>query len=208
MIRGNIPKRKLYTFIRILITILHGLLQDLRSYLVANKLKHIVSKGEKNQEDLSKREVTQLINTACNFLIARHGSNPNILHRKSLGGTIYALFPRLEVEKICKKLTQRVVNLKRVPTVMKSHESVEAFVSNRKIDEKVFQTVAVESKNEGKDFEDLLEVHKIALLDGAENESCTTNYDEEFLDDEDETIESFSIASNKTDDGDVLYKTE
>lgn len=97
------------------------LIQEFRSFLIAHHLKHIVSKGEKNEEAISIFEIISLIQAAANFLMARCGQKPEIKQRKSLTATIVKLFPRLNANTILKKLDQRIKNVQRTPKVIKKH---------------------------------------------------------------------------------------
>lgn len=144
-------------------------------------------KGEKNEEDLNKCEQFQLIRAGCEFLVSQHGLQPTLSLRRSLSEVIHTLFPRLEVEYICKKITQRVTNLQRSSEVNKAHnqagvrQNVETIPLKGNNDKKSFQALKVEKENE---FFEEISVNGISTVED-EYESDIIYEEEDFLEEED-----------------------
>lgn len=164
-----------------MITIIYWFSQDLRAYLLANNLKHVVLKGVENGNDLEKHFVLLLIRKACDFLVTQHGPRPKLEHRKSLTETIHALFPQLEKTVIYKKITERMNNMERSgrkdrKIVCKNRKTMS---SNTRND---FPAGMVNTSNEGRDIEELLQTHKIVL--SCENYTESECYGEEYLEDD------------------------
>lgn len=131
-------------------------LQEFRSFLVANHLKHIVIKAEKNEECLNKIETIHLMQVSANLLIARHGMKPNLVQRKSFAATITDLFPQLDVQSVLKKLNQRIKNVGRRPKVQETH--VRAI--NKQIDDYDNLDRPAESVS---DYDDMVTAHNIQI---------------------------------------------
>lgn len=150
-------------------------IQELRSYLVANNLKHIVLKGANNEDDLTKKENVELIKVAYSYLIVQHGPHPKLAERKQLATKVCTLFPRLNYETVLKKLSQRGTNFNR-------KAQKEQQIRNRSIDVRDKTT----AETENFDFEQALEVHNIAkpVQDDANGDEKAEYIDEEYIIDE------------------------
>lgn len=115
--------------------------QELRNYFLEHHLKHIVLKGEKNEENLNNSEINDLIRAACNFLVAQHGPNPKQADRTLLADSIHVQFPRLDSKLIFKKLSARTINIRRPRKVNKARNRIKAET----------KTIESNGKTDGKD---------------------------------------------------------
>lgn len=110
-----------------------AILQEFSNYLIGNKLKHLLTKSEADEENLTKFEIIDLIRVANHFLVEKYGPKPDPKTRMTLSKTIHGLFPRLQPEVIVKKITDRNNHLRR--------KVAEEKTSNRVRKEQITSTV-------------------------------------------------------------------
>lgn len=145
---------------------LHYFSQAFRSYLISSRMKHIVVKGEKNEEILNKGELIELIKAAINFLVVQHGPKPGFAERQSLTEMIHKLFPQLDPKMILKKLNQRVTNVNRIPKVKKYKSRAKVCVSKISSSDKndcldILGVDSVDGGGPNNDYEELLTAFEI-----------------------------------------------
>lgn len=110
----------------------------------------------------------ELNRAACEFLTLKHGLKHRAEERKLLADDINAIFPRIEAEKILKKITDKLKNERRIPKATKACDQTQLRKKNDTI-----------SSNRKIDYDELLQSHNIgATVKG--NDDCS----EEYLDDE------------------------
>lgn len=139
-------------------------------------MKHVVLKGEKNEEELSKHEMVSVIQAAANFVIAQLGHKPSIEDRKSFAATIVKLFPKLKANEVFKKLDQRLKNVLRTTKVKKIYNGVEA---ERNADMNAPDGNCSEESNT--DYDVLVEPQ---IVFASRNIDDMIEFDEDYLEDE------------------------
>lgn len=80
---------------------------------MARHLKHILTKAEKNEEDLSKMETIKIIDACYDFIKSNNGFKPTLWQRKNVAKAVQALVPRLTYESAFRKLTAKMKNSNR-----------------------------------------------------------------------------------------------
>lgn len=124
-----------------------------------------MAKGEKNEEDLNKGDLIELIKAASNFLIAHHGPNPKLQERKSLADLIHKEFSQLDPRMIFKKLTQRAKNLNRLPKVKKYINQAKVHISTISSSDKNYcnglGVDLADGEGQNNDYDELLTAYKI-----------------------------------------------
>lgn len=89
------------------------ILQELRKYLLANHMKHLIQKGDRNAEELGKREIIDIIQSTSELIKIKHGLSVDARKQKSFSECVHEIFPQLSTEVIIVKLAQRIRNMRR-----------------------------------------------------------------------------------------------
>lgn len=154
-------------------------------------MKHILLKGEKNEEEFGKNEMIELNRVACEFLVFKHGLKPTSKHKKLLANEIQDLFPKIQYKNFLQQMNDKFKNMNRKPKP-KAVSKVE------RLDARASRPNA---EDNGTDFEEFMKTHKISPDGLQENETCSEN-------EADYLMEEIIIVNDDDDYDDVEYLTQ
>lgn len=78
-----------------------------------NGMKHLIQKGERNEEEFAKKEISDIIHSTAELIKSKHGYSASVKLRKPYSDSLHEIFPQFSTEMVDVKLGQRMRNMRR-----------------------------------------------------------------------------------------------